>query len=100
MYYIFREEGVFLPTEAILSNNEQFTSFFFNNQIIRFVTSPKLEKYTRIIEWKHGYIVVMAVYKGIGEVEEYIDLVPILENLYMDPDDFLSPIQKVRIVYD
>ena len=42
----------------------------------------------------------MAVYKGIGEVEEYIDLVPILENLYMDPDDFLSPIQKVRIAYD
>ena len=89
-----------MPAEAILSNNGQFTSFSFNNQIIRFATSSKLEKYTRIIEWKYGYIVVMAIYKGIGEVEEYIDLVPILENLYMDPDDFLSPIQKMRIVYD
>ena len=89
-----------MPVEAILSNNGQFTSFSFNNQIIRFTTSKKLEKYTRIIEWKYGYIEVMAVYKGIGEVEEYIDLVPILKNLYMDPDDFLSPIQKVRIAYD
>ena len=89
-----------MSSEAILSNNRQFTSFSFNNQTIRFVTSSKLEKYTQIIEWKYGYIVVMAVYQGIGEVEEYIDLVPILENLYMDPDNFLSPIQKVRIVYD
>ena len=89
-----------MSSEAILSNDGQFTSFSFNNQTIRFATSSKLEKYTQIIEWKYGFIVVMAVYQGIGEVEEYIDLVPILENLYMDPDNFLSPIQKVRIAYD
>lgn len=29
--------------------------------------------------------------------EEYIDLVPILENLYFDPDTFLAPIKEVRV---
>lgn len=88
-----------MQSEAILSNDRQFTSFSFNDQTIRFVTSSKLERYTRIVEWDHGYIVVMAVYNGLGEVEEYIDLVPILENLYIEPDAFLDPIQKVRIAY-
>lgn len=32
--------------------------------------------------------------------EEYIDLIPILENLYFDANDFLKPIEKVRISYD
>ena len=52
-----------------------------------------------MIEWDNGYIVVMAKYEGSGEEEEYIDLIPILENLYFDVDDFLKPIQKVRIEY-
>ncbi|WP_418963197.1 DUF7724 family protein [Butyribacter intestini] len=29
--------------------------------------------------------------------KEYIDLVPILENLYISPDTFLKPIKEVRI---
>lgn len=29
--------------------------------------------------------------------EEYIDVVPILENLYFDPDTFLAPIKEVRV---
>ena len=33
------------------------------------------------------------------EEEEYIDLVPILKGLYFDVDDFLKPIEKVRISY-
>ena len=86
-----------MPEEAVLSNDERFTSFSYNNRTIRFVTSSKLEKYTRIVEWDHGYLVVMAVYRELGEVEEYIDLVPILENLYLEPDVFLKPIKKVRI---
>ncbi len=89
-----------MPEEAVLSNDGRFTSFSYNNRTIRFVTSSKLEKYTRIVEWDHGYLVVMAVYRGLGEVEEYIDLVPILENLYLEPDVFLNPIKKVRIVND
>ena len=31
--------------------------------------------------------------------EEYIDLVPILEKLYFDVDEFLKPIKEVRIEY-
>lgn len=86
-------------TEAILSSDKQYTSFSFNGQTIRFKTSPKLEKYTKIMEWDHGYIVVMAKYVGHDEEEEYIDLVPILQNLYFDVDEFLKPIKKVRISY-
>ena len=41
----------------------------------------------------------MDVYEGCEEEEEYIDLVPILENLYFDADKFLAPIEKVRIEY-
>ena len=88
-----------MENEAILSSDKEFTSFVFKEHNIRFRTSPRLERYTRIVEWDHGYIVVMAKYKGHEEEEEYIDLVPILKNLYFDVDKFLNPIQKVRIEY-
>ena len=45
-------------------------------------------------------MVVMAKYEGCDEEEEYIDLVPILQNLYFDADEFLNPIKKVRIKYE
>lgn len=41
-----------------------------------------------------------ADYEGIGLTEEYIDLLPILENLYIDPQTFLKPIKSVKIEYD
>ena len=82
---------------AILTNDDTYTIFEFNGQKIRFVTSKKLEKYTEIIEWDNGYLVVMAKYQGIPEVEEYIDLIPILEMLYYDVNLFLSPIKEVKI---
>lgn len=88
-----------MNNEAVLSNDRIFTSFMFDGHNIRFRTSPRLERYTRVVEWERGYIVVMAKYEGHEEEEEYIDLVPILENLYFDVDDFLKPIQKVRIEY-
>ena len=34
------------------------------------------------------------------EEEEYIDLVPVLKNLYFDSSVFLAPIKKVRIADD
>jgi hypothetical protein len=86
-----------LNNYAILRNKEEFTIFEFNGQAIRFATSPRLEKYTKVIEWDHGYLVVMAKYKNLDEVEEYIDLLPILQNLYYDVDDFLDQIKEVRI---
>ena len=84
---------------AILTNRGEYSIFQFNNQIIRFATSDRLEKYTKVIEWDKGYIVVMAKYKDLEEVEEYIDLVPILEMLYYDVDEFLKPIKEVKIEY-
>ncbi len=85
---------------AILSSDRQYTYFSFHNQTIRFRTSYRLERYTEILEWDFGYIVVMAKYESVPAVEDYIDLIPILEDLYIDANDFLSPIQKVRIQYD
>ena len=43
----------------------------------------------------------MDVKKNIGksEQEDYIDLQPILENLYMDPEKFYRPIKKVEVRY-
>lgn len=89
-----------MTNEAILSSDREFTSFKFNGHNIRFKTSPRLERYTQIKEWDNGYIVVMAKYEGHEEEEEYIDLIPILENLYFDAEKFLRPIQKVRIEYE
>ena len=83
--------------EAVLSHQGEFTSFRYDEHNIRFKVSPKLEKYIEIKEWNHGYIVVMVKYEGQDVVEEYIDLVPILNNLYFDVDEFLAPIEKVRI---
>ncbi len=85
---------------AILSHKGQFSSFSYNGHVIRFKTSGKLERYIRVIEWDKGYLVVMAKYQGYQPEEEYIDLIPILENLYFDADEFVRPIEEVRIQYD
>ena len=84
---------------AFLSSKEGFTSFSYNGKVIRFRTPSVLERYTEIVEWDHGYLVVMAKYKNQPAEEEYIDLVPILKNLYIDPDTFLAPIKKVSLQY-
>ena len=88
-----------MTNEAILSSNGNYTLFSFNGYVIRFRTSSKLERYTKILEWENGYIAVTAKYKGLPEEEEYIDLVPILENLYIDPDEFLKQIEKYSEKY-
>ena len=54
--------------QAVLSNHGDMTSFNYGNCNIRF----------RI-------------------TEEYIDLVPILQNLYIDPKKFLKNIKTVKI---
>ena len=33
------------------------------------------------------------------EIEEYIDLIPVLDGLYMDKKKFLAPIKEVKIEY-
>ena len=83
---------------ALLSNEGEFTIFRYGDSVIRFKAPYSLEKYTAIKEWDKGYLVVMAKYKHNKESEEeYIDLIPILEKLYITPDEFLRPIKGVKI---
>ena len=88
-----------MDNEAILSSDRKFTSFSFNGHNIRFRTSPRLEKYTKIKEWDNGYLVVMAKYQGCAEEEEYIDIKYIYESLGLDAEKILAPIKSVRIEY-
>ena len=88
-----------MNTVATLSNDKQFTSFTYNGTKIRFAAPNCLEKYTKVLEWDNGYLVVLALYNGV-ETEEYIDLIPILRDLYIDPVAFLAPIRGVKIAYD
>lgn len=49
--------------------------------VSRFRTSPCLERYTKVKEWDNGYLVVMEKYSNNkDDIEEYIDLVPIIQN--------------------
>jgi hypothetical protein len=92
---------VFLDSNcSFISNGDGFTVFKYDNYTIRFKAPYSLERYTDIVEWDNGYLVVMAKYEHNKESEEeYIDLVPILENLYIEPEAFLKPIKEVRIDY-
>ena len=87
-------------TKAYLSNHGEYTTFTFGGRTLTFLTSKSLERYTNVIEWDNGYLVVMAKYSTRPtEEEEYIDLIPILENLYMNVDTFLNPIRQVEVRY-
>ena len=83
---------------ATLSNEKNYTVFQFENHVIRFIAPYSLERYIAVKEWDNGYLVVMAKYKHNDKLEEeYIDLVPILQNLYLDVDKFLNPIKAVEV---
>ena len=85
---------------AVLSSKSNYTIFKFGNHVIRFKAPYSLEYYSSVKEWDQGYLVVMAKYRhSIQDEEEYIDLVPILEKLYFDVDEFLKPIKEVRVEY-
>jgi hypothetical protein len=84
---------------AYLSNNGEYTYFTFKDKTIKFLTGKNLEKYTSIVEWDAGYLVVRSKNYNKEECEDYIDLVPILKNLYMNVDNFLKDIKGVEIKY-
>ena len=48
------------------------------------MTSSKLERYTKVIEWDYGYLVVMAKYKDLDEIEEYIDYAGLVILMFFD----------------
>jgi len=83
---------------AWLTSCGSFSSFIFGDDTIRFRTSKNLLRYKRVQKWEDGYLEVVADY-GKGEEEDYIDMRPILDNLYYDTDAFLKPIKKVEVRY-
>ena len=90
-----------MENEAVLTNDQRYTIFKYGKHTIRFKAPYSLGKYVQVKEWDHGYLVVMAKYRHqMAAEEEYLDLTPILEELYFDADAFLKPIEKVRISYD
>ena len=85
---------------AVFSSYEKYTTFSFRGRTLTFRTCDGLVRYTRILKWDNGYIEVTASYSHEKEeIEEYIDLEPVLDYLYMDKEQFLSPIRKVSIEY-
>ncbi|MBQ6554221.1 MAG: hypothetical protein IJL89_03210 [Firmicutes bacterium] len=82
---------------ALLGNTGDMAVFEFNDVLIRFKVSKALKAFKKILLWDNGYIEVIADYGEQGETEEYIDLIPILINLYMEPDVFLKDIAEVKI---
>ena len=83
---------------ATLSNDVFFSVFKYGGIEVRFKSPYSLEKYTEIKSWNNGYIVVMAKYNHNETAEEeYIDLDPILEDLYIDSKTFLKPIKYVKV---
>lgn len=86
----------------MLSSNGEYSSFTFRDRTIKFLTGKNLDRYTKIIEWDHGCLVVMCKTKSDTgkEEEDYIDLLPILDDLYIDSESFLKPINDVEVYYE
>lgn len=83
---------------AVLSNEGAFTLFSFGGRRIKFSAPYSLKRYIKVRKWDRGYIEVDTEYDH-GIEEEYIDLEPILENLFIRPSKFLSPIKRVEVRY-
>ena len=62
---------------AYLSNVNDISSFTFDNKVIRFKGPYSLDKFSSIVEWDNGYLVVVAKYSHAEDnIEDYIDLAP------------------------
>lgn len=91
---------VFMDDTAVLSSFDNYTTFSFGGKTLTFRTCDGLEKYVKVLTWDNGYIEVLAKYRQMEhEIEEYIDLIPVLDDLFMDKNAFLNPIKNVRIEY-
>ena len=85
---------------ATLGNRDGFSIVSFGSRTIRFKAPYSLERYTSVKDWNNGYLVVMAKYRHNPQPEEeYIDLLPILNNLYINAQEFLKPIKEVAIAH-
>ena len=85
---------------AVLGSTGRYTTFSHAGRTLTFRTCAGLVRYLRVLRWDNGYLEVLAEYRQRpAPVEEYIDLVPVLERLRMDKDAFLSPIRNVRLAH-
>ena len=85
---------------AYLYSRDGYTVFAFRGRVIRFKAPYSLARYLNVTTWDDGYIVVDTEYSHSSEpIDEYIDLRPILEDLHMDPYEFLEPIERVVVSY-
>ena len=89
-----------MNTTAYLSSQGEYTFFTFGDRTISFLTSKNLDRYTAIKSWVKGYLVVSSKNIGKAEKEDYIDLIPILQNLHIQPHRFLDGVMEVKIQYD
>ena len=83
---------------AVLSSEGAFTLFSYGGRRLKFSAPYSLKRYIKVKKWDHGYIEVDTEYTN-GIEEEYIDLEPILENLFIRPSEFLKPIRRVEVRY-
>lgn len=100
LWYDRARKGDPMNDIATLENDAGFSVFFFRNRVIRFKAPYSLECYTSVKEWDNGYLVVIAKYRHNSQPEEeYIDLLPILNGLYINGQEFLKPIKGVAIAH-
>ena len=86
---------------AFISNNGRYICFSYNGRNIRFRGPYSLVRFDKVKKLDNGYLVVNAFYEHEQEsIEDYIDLVPILEDLYINPENFLKGIKNVEVRYD
>ena len=52
---------------AILSSEGRYMSFSYGGNTIRFLTSPRLLRYEKVLKWDNGYLEVIANYNGKEE---------------------------------
>ncbi len=85
---------------AYLSSSGDYIIFTYAGKQVRFKEPYSLEKIEKVKEWDDGYIVLEVQYANQNKVvEDYIDLIPICERLYMDAQKFVEPIKKVEVKY-
>ncbi len=85
---------------AYLSSKGRYIIFTSQGRVIKFMGPYNLERIERVKEWDNGYLVVdVKYYNHPEDIEDYIDLVPILERLYINPEEFISRIQNVEVRY-
>ena len=96
LWYDKMKEGEPMNDIATLGNDAGFSVFSFGNRVIRFKAPYSLEHYTSVKERDNGYLIAKYCHNSQPE-EEYIDLLPILNGLYINGQEFLKPIKAVAI---